>query len=157
LPAVVEDALALRVELQAPVRERFGERALGLEVQVLDALRRERPADDVGAPLQSRFRFAAANDRAAEHVVVLWIDARRPGFDRALGIQDRLEQFVCHDDEIRGRARRALVIGCNRGQHVADAAHFLADSHESRPIGVQESVPALARDVRRRRDRAHPG
>src|SRR5262249_48981450 len=39
LPPVVEDALALRVELDLGVRERLGERRLGLEVGVLDPLR----------------------------------------------------------------------------------------------------------------------
>ena len=47
LPAVVPDALALRVDVERPVAVRHGERRLRLEERVLDELRAERLADDV--------------------------------------------------------------------------------------------------------------
>ena len=40
LAPVVEDALPLGVEAEPPVRQRLGERRLGLEEEVLDPLRR---------------------------------------------------------------------------------------------------------------------
>ena len=56
-------------------------------------------------------------------------------------------------------AARAVrgVVGRDRGEDVADAAHLLALGHEAGPVGVQEAVPPLAGHVRRRDDGAHSG
>jgi hypothetical protein len=64
LGPVVEDALALGMDREPAVFARLGERALGLEKEVLDALGRERLAYDVGARCERCVDFAAPNHGA---------------------------------------------------------------------------------------------
>ena len=82
LPAVVEDPLSLREEVQRAVGARLGQRALGLEVQVLDALRLPRAVHDVSARGERRVGVAAPDDRARQEVRVLRVDLRGAGRER---------------------------------------------------------------------------
>ena len=81
LPAILEDALALAVDVQAPVGQRLGEARLRLEEQVLDALGRPFAADDMRRRGERRLDVAARIARRREHVVVLGIDLRRARLD----------------------------------------------------------------------------
>ncbi len=98
LAAVVEDALTLRVEADA-VAVGFGEGGLGLEEQVLDALRLPRARHDVRARRERGVGVAAADHRLREQVVVLRVDARRIGVERAFGVGDGGEPFVLDADQ----------------------------------------------------------
>ncbi len=97
---------------------------------------------------------ASASPRATvvveSSVRVPGIDLGRPVAQRLFGAQHGLQHLVLDLDERRGRARRRFVLGGHRRQHVADAAHLLADGDEAGPVVVDQPVPALARHVGRR-------
>jgi len=90
LPPVVEDPLPLRVEREAGPGvlprgvARRGNARLGLEVEVLDALRLPRALDDVRRRGERGRRVAAIHDRALEEVA-LGADARCARRERRLG------------------------------------------------------------------------
>ena len=80
-----------------------------------------------------------------------------PGRERRVRVENGRQRLVLDRDQGGRLAGGAGVVGRHRGEDVADAAHLLALGHEARPVVVEEPVPALAGDVRRRDDRAHPG
>ncbi len=157
LPAIVEDALALRVQAQRAVGHRLGQRALGLEEQMLDALRGPGAADHMRAGGERGVGVAAPHDRALEQVLVLRVDARRVGFERAPRVEHRRQHLVADVDQ-RGRLARGVAVDRGDGrQHVADAAHLFALGDEARPVVEQQSDPALAWHVGGGGDGAHAG
>ena len=160
LPAVVEDALPLRVEREPGARAlaggiaRYGDAGLRLEVQVFDALRPPRSLDDVRRGRERRLGVAAYDDRAREEVA-LRAHAGRSRTQRLLGIGHGRQDRVVDVDEGRGGAGRARVHGRHRGEHVADAVRLLSFGHEARPVRDDEAVEPLSRHVLRGHDREH--
>jgi hypothetical protein len=156
LPAIVEHPLALRGEVDAALGGR-GERALGLEEQVLDPLRPPHALDDVLARGERRRRVPAAEDRSRQEVLVRGIHARRAGRQRLLDAQHRRQHLVLDLDPRRRGAGRDLAVGGDRGEDVPHAAHLLAHGHEGRPVLVDEAVPPLPRHVGRGHHGRHAG
>jgi hypothetical protein len=152
LPPVVEDPLALRVEPQPAVVDRLGERAFGLEVEVLDALRLPRAAHHVRAGSERGVGIAAADDRLRQQVRVRRVHLRRARRQRLFRIEHGRQRFVLDRDQRRGLARGVPIDRRDRGEHVPHAPDFFAFRDEPRPVVVQQAVPAVARHVTRRDD-----
>ena len=154
LAAVVEDALALSVEVD-PVVPGHREGALRLEVEVLDALSLPVALDHVRARSQRRVDVTAGERRLGEFVGIGRVHLRRAVGDRRFGIEHRLEHLEVDLDQLRRAARDTLVFGGDDGDEVADTAGGLADRDEARPVRVDQAVPAVARHVGGGGDRDH--
>ena len=153
LPPIVEDSLTLREEAEAAVGRRLGQRALRLQIQMFDSLRRPGAADDVRAGGEHSVRVAAPDHGVPQEICVRRIDLRRAGCERLDRVEHRREDVVLHVDERRGLARGAPIDGRYRRDDVADAPDFFAFGDEAGPVVVDQPVPALAGDVRGRDDR----
>jgi len=57
---------------------------------------------------------------------VVGVDLRRARVEGRGRVEHGRQHLVLDFDESRGLARQARVVGCHRGQHVADAPDFLA-------------------------------
>ena len=162
LPPVVEDALSLGVEGQSGLRvlprdvAGRGETRLGLDVQVLDALRLPRALDDVRRRRERGLDVAAPDDRAREKVA-LPSHARSARTERLLGVRHGREDLVVDVHERRRRAGGARVDRGDGGENVADVAGFLALGHEARPVVDDHADEALAGYVARGDDGHHAG
>ncbi len=75
LAAVVEDALALGVEMEPAIVSRGHHGALRLQVEMLDPLCPPGAADDVCALGQRRLRVATPDDGLRQHIVVHRVDS----------------------------------------------------------------------------------
>ena len=139
--------------MQAAVGQRHGEARLGLEEQVLDALRPPFAADDMGRGGERRVHVAARVARRREHVAVPGIDLRRAGLDRLRRVEHRGQRLVFDVDERRGLSGERGRFGGHRREHVADIARLLALGDEDGPVGVDLPDPAVARDIGRGRNR----
>ena len=72
LAAILEDALALAVEMQTAVGQRHGDRRLGLKEQMLDALRCPGAGDDVRRGSERRVNVAARIARDRQDILSVW-------------------------------------------------------------------------------------
>ena len=147
LPAILEDPLALAVDVQAAVGQRARQARLRLEEQMLDALRRPCAADHMGRGGQGGLDVAARVARRREQVVMLGVDARRAGLQRFGGVEHGGQRLVFDLDQLDRLARDARGFGGDRGEHVADAARLFALGDETGPVLVDLADPALARHV----------
>ena len=157
LPAILEDPLALAVDVQTPVGQRAGEAGFRLEEQVLDALGRPCAADDVRRGGEGGVDVAARVARRRQPIVMLGVDARRARLQRLGGVEHGGQRLVRDLDQLRRLAGDARRLGGDGGQHVADAARLLAFGDEDGPVGIDLADPAFARHVLGGRDRRDAG
>ena len=78
---------------------------------------------------------------------MLGIDLRRVRIERSRRVQDRLALLVVDFDQGDGGACLRSRRGRHRGDHIADATGLLAHRDESRPVVVDQPVPAISRNV----------
>src|SRR5712692_4184289 len=104
LSTVLPDALALGVDVHAPVRRRHGKAGFWLEKGMFDTLRVEGLSQYVRGCRQRRVYVAALDFRARKKVAA-GVDQRRPFGQGRLGACNRLEHLVLDRYERRGRAR----------------------------------------------------
>ena len=135
------------VEVETAVGQRHGQGRLGLEEQMLDALRRPDAADHVRRLGERRLHVAPGVARDRQDVVVPGVDLRRARLDRLGGVEHRRQRLVFDLDEARRLAGDARTLGGHRRHHVADAAHLFALGDETGPVLVDLADPAVARHV----------
>ena len=162
LPPVVEDALPLREERQLRLRvlgrdvARRRETGLGLEVEVLDALRPPRALDDVRRGGERRVRVAEPDDGARKEVAVR-SDRRCALAESLLRVRDGRQDLVRDLHERRRGAGRARIHRGDGREDVAHVVRLLALGDESRPVRDDEAIEALPGHVARRHDGHDPG
>ena len=147
LVAVVPDPLTAGVHVQPAVTGRDGQRGLGLEEGVLDALGLEDLLDDVGRRRQGRLDVTPGVGGDRQHVAVQFPDGvlvRRHGHDR---VAERLEPHVLDVDEGGGPPGGLPVAGDDDGKDVAQVRGAPALGDEHRPVDVDEADPQLAGHV----------
>ena len=149
LAAVVEDALALRVE-RAACRRASGSASAHSGSRKRCSMRwvRQVPRDHVRARGErARRRRRAGSPSARAGCRACGLTRGAPGASERRRVEHRREHLVVDLDQ-RGRARaRCARRRRRRRRDVADAARLLADGDEAGPVGVDQAVPALARDV----------
>ena len=143
--------------MQTAIGQRHGERRLGFQEQMLDALRRPGAGDHMRRGGQRRVHVAARIARDRQDVRMPGIHLRRARLDRFGGVEHGRQHLVLYFDEMGGFARDAHALGGHRGNHVADAAHLFALGDEARPVGKDLADPAVARHVPRGRHRGDAG
>ncbi len=150
LAPVLPGALARREDphrrLGARLAARHGEGGFGLEERMLDPLRLERLARDMRRAGERGVDVASADD-AARQEVAAGVHERSAVGQRGDRVGHRIEHVVLHLDKRGRRPRRGTRRRGHPRQHVTDVARGLALGHEQRPVGGQQALDALARDI----------
>ena len=96
----------------------------------------------------------AAHDALVPDHVAVGMDVGRSAGDRRLGVEQRLEQLVLHDDCREGPAARLGMVGGDRCHGLAHVTHDLGGEH--RLVVADQPVVQVARHVVGRDDGLDP-
>ena len=159
--AVVPHALAARVHLEmagAIDVRRDGQRGLGLEERVLDALGLEGLVHRVRAVRQCSVDVATPVLADAQHVRLgLPHGEGRVRLERGDGVGDRGVHLVGHTHRIDRGARLFTRVGDHDGKDVTGVAGAPAHRDHHRPVLVDDADQQFARHVGRGEHGVHPG
>ena len=118
---------------------------------MLNPLRAIRIFDDVGRAAKAFFNVAAFERRLAKQIrAALGMDrAVRQGASAACGSVTGSRTSYSISINVRRFAGKILRVSNDTGNDVATATSFLADRNEHRPIFLDETHVAFARDISR--------
>jgi len=156
LGAVIPDALAPRIHVQAAVIGGDGEGRLRFEECMLDSLGLEGLVHGERGSGECRVDVTTAVDRTGQHVAV---EAPHGVLVRGEGrvrIGERFEHLVLHLDEIGGGAGDGLRLGDDDREDIAVVRRPATLGDEHRPVLVDDSNVQPARDVGSREDGDDP-
>jgi len=89
LPPVIEDALPLAVQPELPLGGRLHDRSFGLEVEMLDPLRRPGSGDDVRALSEGGVNITHLDEGRRKEIVVSGIHLRRVPLEGSFRSENR--------------------------------------------------------------------